>query len=59
MSMVVKNPAVHILASWFITLNGLLPMIYNSNQQRTIMEGQGLKEQLGGGGGGLCLLGGS
>ncbi len=50
MSMLVKGPAVKTSCSY--TFYRLLPMIYNSNQQYTITEVQGLYEHSGGGGGG-------
>jgi hypothetical protein len=49
MAMLVKSPAVQTSSS--NTFYRLLPMIYNSNQQHTIMEVQGLYEQWEGGGG--------
>ena len=48
MSMLVKSPAVQTSCS--NTFYRLLPMTYNSNQQHTIVEVQGLKEQWWGGG---------
>jgi hypothetical protein len=53
MSMLVKGPAVQTSCS--NTFYRLLPMIYNSKQQHTIMEVQGLYEQWGGGEGGGAL----
>ncbi len=50
----IKGPAVQ--TSYSNTFYRPLPMIYNSNQQHTIMEVQGLWDQWWGGGGGLGTL---
>jgi hypothetical protein len=50
MSMLVKGLAVQTSCS--NTFYRLLQMIYNSNQQHTLMEVQGIWEQWWGGGGG-------
>ncbi len=52
MSMLVKGPTVQASCSY--AFYRLLPMIYNLNQQHTIMEVQGLysRSSVGGGGGG-------